>query len=117
MTDQQQNHMGHVSSGWAVVVKQTTSEDAGSSTTYYVRVADRHGAEEALRQVLRAAPAAVIEARLPIQSRFSMPSTCRAAKLRASRNQVAPDCQALTGELRAFSQHVADWKRADSRRI
>jgi hypothetical protein len=68
MTDQQQNHMGHVSSGWAVVVKQTTSEDAGSSTTYYVRVADRHGAEEALRQVLRAAPAAVIEARLPIQS-------------------------------------------------
>jgi len=69
MTDQQQNPVGELfSSGWAVVVKQTAAGDTGSSTAYYVRVPDRHGAEDALRQILGAGPAAVIEARLPVQS-------------------------------------------------
>jgi hypothetical protein len=45
----------------------TVSDDLESSETYYVRVSDRHAAEDAVRRHL-AAPSEIIEARLPVQS-------------------------------------------------
>lgn len=57
-----------MSSGWAVNVKESPSDDFESSKTYYARVADRHHAAEAVRRHLAAARGNTIEARVPIQS-------------------------------------------------
>jgi hypothetical protein len=56
-----------MSNGWSVNVKTAGSSDIGSET-YYVRVSDRRGAENTLRQLLGAGPTVCIEARLPVQS-------------------------------------------------
>jgi len=59
--------MGFMSSGWAVNVKTSVSNDLESSETYYARVSDRKAAEDAVRRHL-AVPSHIIEARLPVQS-------------------------------------------------
>jgi hypothetical protein len=56
-----------MSSGWAVNVRMTVSDDLESSETYYARVSDRQAAEDVVRHHL-AAPSQIIEARLPVQS-------------------------------------------------
>jgi hypothetical protein len=59
-----------MSNGWAVNVKAAAAgeAEAASSETYYVRVSDRHAAEDHLRQILGASRAVIVEARLPVQS-------------------------------------------------
>ena len=56
-----------MSSGWAVNVRMTVSDDLESSETYYARVSGRRAPEDAVRSHL-AAPSQIIEARLPVQS-------------------------------------------------
>ena len=56
-----------MSSGWAVNVKKGTSDDLGSSKTYYTRVPGRQDSQRAVREHL-ALPMHVIEARSTVQS-------------------------------------------------